>query len=167
MKHCDLQFFNHVFFNDIIKNTLFSCENLFEHSDYREDMVNFSDYDKNMNNQDDLLWFKKREFIALNAQWLYVDFNGNLYGILNDFIIKVDDKGSFFYLCHGIQNLPDVLYQKNSESWRQRRETYAKKSKTTYKDVYQQYLMICQKYHLMVNMIKNSEEFEQFLTNHI
>lgn len=32
--------------------------------------------------------------------------NDNLYGLLNDFVIKVDDEGSFFYFCHGIQNLP-------------------------------------------------------------
>lgn len=162
-----LTFINEILQNDLYANTLFACELLFKDSDYREDMVHFSDYDKGMSNQDDLLWFKKREFIALNTQWLYVDFNGNLYGLLNDFVIKVDDEGSFSYLCHGIQSLPDVLYQKNNESWRQRREAYAKKSGTTYQDLSQEYLKICQKYHLTVNIIKNPEEFDAFVEKQI
>jgi hypothetical protein len=158
-----LTFISEVLQDNLYAKGLFACETLFEHSDYKEAILSFSDYDKNMTNQDELLWFEKREFIGQKTDWLYVDFNGNLYGLLNYFVIKLDDEGSFFYFCHGIQNLPYFLYQKNSEVWRQKREYFANKSGTTYHDLYQQYLDICQKYHYIINSTDKHNEFDQFV----
>ena len=67
-----------------------------------------SDYEQNMDdfyNSSD----KKIGFISKNTDWLFITDDGDCYGTLDKFVVKVDSEGEFSYVCHGFENLAEYL----------------------------------------------------------
>lgn len=121
-----------------------------------------SDYEKNIGelyNSSD----RKISFISKNTDWLFITDDGDCYGILDKFVVKVDSEGQFEYVCHGFENLAEYLLKDKLN--RLNAEYYCKKKNTRLENVLNDYQNLLSKYGLIINLIINEKEFIDYTNN--
>ena len=114
---------------------------------------------KFINNNVDL----KVSFISKNTDWLFITDNGDCYGTLDKFVVKVDSEGQFSYVCNGFENLAQYLLKDNLNL--SMAEYYCKQKNTTVDQVLNNYKKLLGKYSLTSKLIINEQEFEDYLKN--
>lgn len=141
-------------------------EEIFNNKTFLDVLYNFgsfykgSDYEQNMNdfyNSSD----KKIGFISKNTNWLFIINDGDCYGTLDKFVVKVDSEGQFSYICHGFENLAEYLLKDKLNL--SNAEYYSKQKNTTLENVLNDYKNLLNKYNLTVNLVIDEKEFNDYL----
>lgn len=119
-----------------------------------------SEYEQNMNdfyNSSD----SKISFISKNTEWLFITDDGDCYGTLDKFVIKVDSEGHFSYICNGFENLAEYLLKDKLNLLNAKH--YCEQKNTTLENVLNEYNIILNKYNLIINLVIDDQEFEDYL----
>ena len=146
------KFIEEILKNETFLDVIYNFASFYKGSDYEQNMSNF------YNNSD-----KKVRFISKNTEWILITDDGDCYGILNRFVVKVNSEGEFSYVCHGFENLVKMLLSDNLNLLNA--EYYCKNKKITLEKILKEYQRICNKYSIQQNLIINEQEFEDYLTN--
>ena len=147
------------FIEEILNNQTF-LDVLYNFGSFYKD----SDYEKHMNyfyNSSD----KKVSFISKNTEWLFITDDGDCYGTLDSFVVKVDNEGQFNYICHGFENLAEYLLKDKLNI--SNAEYYCKQKKITLENVLKDYETLLKQYAINSNLIINEKEFDSFLYNNM
>lgn len=167
-----MSFFNSNFkdkiFSDLVfRKFLFNYSQSFEQSIWNDSdgMIEFSEYDKNNPDLDYQKWHRTKDFIASNTQWLYLDFEDNLYGILESFIVQCDNEGTFFCFCKEFHNIPFIFAQ--TAQFFERMTIRASQKEIDYKTILNQYRSLCEKESLVIDIHDYTDEFDAFVAKNI
>lgn len=155
-------------FSDLVfKKCLFNYAKSFEESMWNDSdgMIEFSQYDTDNLDSDYQKWHKTKDFIASNTQWLYVDFQDNLYGVLNQFVVQCDNEGTFFCFCKEFHNIPFMFAQSTELS--ELMSLRAKKHQTDYSTLLNEYTLLCEKESFIIDTHDYTVEFEEFVAKNI
>lgn len=148
------KFIEEILNNQTFLDVLYNFESFYKGSDYEQNMSNF--YNSS---------YKTVRFISKNTEWLFITDDGDCYGILDRFVVKVDSKGQFCYVCHGFENLAEYLLKDKLNILNA--EYYCKQKNTTLEKVLNDYEKLLKKYAINSNLIINEKEFDSFLHNNI
>ena len=104
----------------------------------------------------------RMKFILDNIEILYITHERHLTCLIdNKYIVYFDDEYSFFYMCHGFENIPEVIKQeKDQVEWLQ---AVAIKQNKNYNNSFIEYKQICDKHNIKQILIVNEQEFEDYL----
>jgi hypothetical protein len=160
------QFKEQVFSNMTIKKCLFHYQTSFHDSMWNEPdgMAEFSQYDRDNADCDYQTWHKTKEFIASQTEWIYSDFQDNLYGLLDDFIVQCDNEGTFSCFSKGFHNIPFILAQQQDI---EDLEYRAKKYQANYHVLLNDYKKFCETQSLVIDINDYTDEFNQFVSDKI
>ena len=147
------KFIKGILSNEIFLDVIYNFGSFYNNSDYEDQMFKF------INNNVDL----KVSFISKNTDWLFITDNGDCYGTLDKFVVKVDSEGQFSYVCNGFENLAQYLLKDNLNL--SMAEYYCKQKNTTVDQVLNNYKKLLGKYSLTSKLIINEQEFEDYLKN--
>jgi hypothetical protein len=148
------KFIEEILNNQTFLDVLYNFESFYKGSDYEQNMSNF--YNSS---------YKTVRFISKNTEWLFITDDGDCYGILDRFVVKVDSEGQFIYVCHGFENLAEYLLKDKLNL--SNAEYYCKQKNTTLENVLNDYKKLLKQYSINSNLIINEKEFDSFLHNNI
>lgn len=148
------KFIEEILNNQTFLDVLYNFGSFYKGSDYEQNMSNF--YNSS---------YKTVSFISKNTEWLFINDDGDCYGILDRFVVKVDSEGQFSYVCHGFENLAECLLKDKLNI--SNAEYYCKQKKTTLENVLNDYKSLLKQYSINSNLIINKKEFDSFLHNNI
>lgn len=106
----------------------------------------------------------RMKFILNNIEILYITHERHLTCLMdNKYIVYFDDEYSFFYMCHGFENIPEIIKQeKDQVEWL---KVGVKEKNLNYDNLFIEYKQICDKHNINPKLIINEQEFEDYLTN--
>ena len=106
----------------------------------------------------------RMKFILNNIEILYITHTRYLICLMdNKYIVYFDDEYSFFYMCHGFENIPEIIKQeKDQVEWL---KVGVKEKNLNYDNLFIEYKQICDKHNINQKLIINEQEFEDYLTN--
>ena len=128
------------FIEEILKNKTFlyafyNFSHYYKNSDYEENM---KDFYNSLNS--------KINFISKNTDWLFITDDGDCYGTLDKFVVKVDSEGEFSYVCHGFENLAEYLLKDKLNL--SNAKYYCKQKNTTLENMLNDYQNLLKKYSI-------------------
>lgn len=144
------KFIEEVLNNQTFLDVLYNFGSFYKGSDYEQGMSDF------YNSSD-----RKISFISKNTDWLFITDDGDCYGILDKFVVKVDNEGLFSYICHGFENLAEYLLKDKLNL--SNAEYCCKQKNTTLENVLNDYQSHLKQYNLIVNLVIDEKEFDYFL----
>ena len=106
----------------------------------------------------------RMKFILNNIEILYITHTRYLICLMdNKYIVYFDDEYSFFYMCHGFENIPEIIKQNAKHvNWL---KVGAKEKNLNYDNLFIEYKQICDKHNINQKLIINEQEFEDYLKN--
>lgn len=144
------KFIEEILSNQTFLDILYNFGIFYKNSDCEKSMSDF------YNSSD-----SKISFISKNTEWLFITDDGDCYGILDKFVVKVDSEGQFSYICHGFENLAEYLLKDKLNL--STADYYCKQKNTTLTNVLNDYQTVLKQYSINDNLIINEKEFEAFL----
>lgn len=104
----------------------------------------------------------RMKFILNNIEILYITHTRYLICLMNNkYIVYFDDEYSFFYMCHGFENIPEIIKQnKKHVNWL---IIGTKEKGLSYDNLFVEYKQICDKHNINPKLIINEQEFEDYL----
>ncbi len=150
------KFIEELFKNEVFLKFFFNYEENYVGSDYEANMYHFLELND-----------VKYNFIIKNTEWIYIDDKGNLYGILKDFVIKLDDEGELEYFCHGFQNIPAIIIADYDTPHKQKLINRLNKLGLVFEQIYSEYVQFCKSFSLDVFSNYNETDFNQFLKDNV
>lgn len=148
------KFIEEILNNQTFLDVFYNFGNFYKDSDYEKNMSDF------YNSSD-----KTIQYISKNTEWLFITDDGDCYGILDKFIVKVDNEGQFSYICHGFENLLEYLLK--DENNKLTAQYYCKQKNTTLENVLNDYNKLLKQYTINRNLVINEKEFDSFLHKNI
>ena len=141
-------------------------EEILKNKTFLDVFYNFSHYYKNSDYEGNMKDFynslnSKINFISKNTDWLFITDDGECYGLLGKFVMKVDSEGEFTYVCHGFENLAKILLSDKLNLLNA--NYYCKKKSITLDKVLHDYEMVLNKYNLNIDLIIDKKELEDYL----
>lgn len=146
------KFIEEILNNQTFLDVLYNFGSFYKGSDYEQNMSDF------YNSSD-----KKVSFISKNTEWLFITDDGDCYGTLDSFVVKVDNEGQFNYVCHGFENLAEYLLKDNLNL--STAKYYCEQKKTTLTQVFFDYENLLKQHSISIKLIVNENEFNDFLSN--
>lgn len=104
----------------------------------------------------------RMNFILDNIEVLYITHERHLTCLMdNKYIVYFDDEYSFFYMCHGFENIPEIIKKDEYDvKWLQ---AVAIKQNKDYDNSFVEYKQMCDKHNINPKLIINEQEFEDYL----
>lgn len=137
---------------------LFDCSEMYKGSNYESDMPNFYDWED-----------KITVFLSKNTEWIYIDDEGNLYGLIKHFVIKSDSEGQFEYFCTGFENIPLFRFEEleRLHMLKGMKEHWLKDENIDLDNLLERYNEFCKAFNLKTSLSYDETEFKKFIGENV